>query len=108
MLYKGAAQYFGQISLSMLDYFSGKFDRPQRGIERIFFRNTIWEVSQADIKEMSYTQLNYNIWASQKKDYEVHKLPALINIIHEDDQWSYTITDTGRRCDFLIFLENFI
>ena len=106
MLYKGAAQYFGQVSLSMLDYFRGKFDRPQRGIERIFFRNTIWEVTEADIKEMSYTQLNYNIWSSQKKDYDVHKLPALINIIHEDDQWSYTITDTGRRCDFLIFLEN--
>jgi hypothetical protein len=106
MLYKGTAQYFGQVSLSMLDYFTGKFDVPQRGIERLFFRNTIWEVNAGDIKEKSYTQLSYNIWASQKKDYEVSKLPELIRIRHEDDQWSYEITETGRKCDFLLFLEN--
>lgn len=106
MLYKGTAQYFGQVSLSMLDYFTGKFDVPQRGIERLFFRNTILKVNAGDVKEKSYTRLSYNIWASQKKDYEVSKLPELIRIRHEDDQWSYEITETGRKCDFLLFLEN--
>ena len=106
MLYKGSAQYFGQISLSMLDYFTGRFDSPQRGVERLFFRNTIWEVSAGDIREMSYTQLSYNIWESQKKDFEVARLPELIQISHEDTRWSYQITPEGRRCDFLVFLEN--
>lgn len=54
MLYKGTAQYFGQVSLSMLDYFTGKFDVPQRGIERLFFRNTIWEVN-AGISRKNHT-----------------------------------------------------
>lgn len=106
MLYKGTAQYFGQLSLSMLDYFSGHFDAPQRGIERLFFRNSIWEVSADSVKESSYTQLTYNLWKSQKKDYQVHRIPELVHISHNGNVWSCEITPEGRKCDFLVFLES--
>lgn len=107
MLYKGAAQYFGQVSLSMLDYFTKQFDAPTRGTERLFFNNTIWEISAGGVKEKNYTQLAYCIWESQRKNFDVQRLPELIKIRKNDeDDWSYEITEIGRKCDFLVFLEN--
>lgn len=106
MLHRGATQYFGPVSLSMLGYFTEPFDRPAYGTERLFFRNTIWEITADHIKSIPYTSLGFYIWGIQRKDFEVTELPELIRIHEEDGIWSYTITPEGQKCDFLRFLEN--
>lgn len=108
MLYKGKAQYFGPVSLSMLDYFTEEFDHAVYGTERLFFRNCIWEVSADGINTMDYTQLGFYIWDTQRKMFDAKQTSEpLIHIHHDDDGvWSYEITPTGRLCDFLSFLEN--
>ena len=107
MLYKGKTQYFGQISLSMLDYFREEFDRPSAGTERLFFHNGIWEITADDVKVYTYNKLSVHIWESQRKDYGVRPAQEPLIRIHESDgAWSYELTPTGRACDFLVFLEN--
>ena len=107
MLFKGKTQYFGQVSLSMLDYFREEFDRPASGTERMFFRNGIWEISAEDIKVYTYNKLSVHIWESQRKDFDVSPTREPLIRIHESDgTWSYEMTDTGKACDFLVFLEN--
>lgn len=106
MLYKGGAQYLGQNSLTMLDFFQGQFDRPARDVQRLYFGNRMWQITSEDIRELDYTQLHLNIWTDQKKEFTAEKLPTLINIRKNDGVYSYEITPTGRQCDFLVFLEN--
>lgn len=108
MLYKGKAQYFGYVSLSMLDYFSEEFDRPVFGTERLFFRNNIWEVSANGIETMSYNKLSFYIWDTQRKMFDATQTSEpLIHVRKDEDGvWSYEITPTGRLCNFLSFLEN--
>lgn len=107
MLLKGGAQYLGPVSLSMLDYLQEPFEKPQRGIQRMYFANEIWEVTAEGVKPMKYSQQRTNIWRHQKKDHTVTLLPDLIHINRlDDDTWTYQITAEGAKCDFLRFLEN--
>ena len=107
MLLRGNSQYIGPASLTMLDYLQEQFEIPRRGIQRLYFANEIWEVTAAGIQPLKYSQQQLNIWKHQKKEHIVEQLPQLIEITrHEDDRWSYRITETGKGCDFLRFLEN--
>ena len=108
MLYKGKPQYFGPVSLSMLDYFTGEFGRPAYGTERLFFQNAIWEVTADGVKTIPYTQLGFYIWETQRKLFDATQTKEdLVEIHHlEDGSWTCELTETGRLCDFLVFLEN--
>lgn len=106
MLHRGASQYFGPVSLSLLGYFTEEFDRPAFGTERLFFRNTIWEITADHIKAIPYTSLGFYIWGNQRKDFEATPLPDLVRVNERDGVWSCDITTEGRKCDFLRFLEN--
>ena len=108
MLYKGKPQYFGPVSLSMLDYFTGEFGRPAYGTERLFFQNAIWEVTADGVKTIPYTPLGFYIWETQRKLFDATQTKEdLVEIHHlEDGSWTCELTETGRLCDFLVFLEN--
>jgi len=108
MLFKGKSQYFGYVSLSMLDYFTEEFDRPVYGTERLFFRDSIWEISADGVKTIPYTQLGFYIWDTQRKMFPAEPVsePLIKVQKDEDDVWHYELTPTGRSCDFLVFLEN--
>ena len=107
MLYKGKPQYFGPVSLSMLDYFRGEFGVPTRGTERLFFQNSIWEVTADGVKTIPYTQLGFYIWETQRKHFDASLTSEpLVHIQQLEDGWSCQLTETGRLCDFLVFLEN--
>lgn len=106
MLYRGGAQYLGPNSLTMLDFFEGAFDRPSRDQQRLYFGNKIWQITADGISVQDYTQLHLNIWETQKKNFQAEKLPPLINIYEDAGRWTYKITPTGEKCDFLMFLRN--
>lgn len=107
MLLRGNSQYIGPNSLTMLDYLQEQFEIPRRGIQRLYFANGIWEVTAGGIQPKKYVEQELNIWKHQKKEHVVELLPSLIDITrHEDGRWTYRITETGRKCDFLRFLEN--
>lgn len=106
MLLRGNAQYIGPNSLTMLDYIQDKFEVPRRGVQHLYFANEIWEITASGIRRQKYSQLQFNIWAHQKKEHSVEQLSSLIEINKSGDKWTYKITPTGRQCDFLLFLEN--
>lgn len=107
MLLKGGAQYLGPVSLSMLNYLQEPFEKPKRGIQRLYFANEIWEITADGIQPLKYSQQRLNIWRHQKKEHTVTLLPPLIHINRLDDgTWTYRITSEGLKCDFLRFLEN--
>ena len=107
MLLKGGAQYLGPVSLSMLDYLQEPFETPKRGVQRLYFANEIWEITADSIRPLMYSQQRKNIWKHQKKDHVVTMLPPLITVNRsEDGVWTYKMTEDGKKCDFLRFLEN--
>lgn len=109
MLYSGGSQYLGQWQLGRLAYFHPDFNKPQRGQEFLYFANEAWTITAEDIKAEPYENIHYNIWADQKHDdHAVTKLPPLIQIYKAPDTgvFSYQLTPTGRKCDFLQFLIN--
>lgn len=107
LIYRGGVQYLGPQQLTMLDFFHSDLDRPVRGRQHLFFTDCWWQVSGSDIERKEYTQMNFNIWKTQIKDYKVRQLPSLINIERDiNGHFSYEITETGKKCDFLRFLVN--
>lgn len=107
MLIKGGAQYLGPLQLGRLEYFDPNFWRPERGSQYLYFANQYWYITAEGISEKKYTELHHNIWREQLHDYNVDKLPSLINIYKDDnDRYHYNLTPTGLKCDFLQFLVN--
>lgn len=107
LIYRGGTQYLGPQQLTMLDFFHSDLDRPVRGRQHLFFKDCWWQVAANEIERREYTQMNFNIWKTQIKDYKARQLPSLIDISKDHEgHFTYTLTDTGKKCDFLRFLEN--
>lgn len=109
MLYSGGSRYMGTWQLSRLSYFHPSFQKPQRGVDFMYFANEVWKITAENIEVEQYDSIHFNIWADQKhEDHSVSKLPALINIYKAPDTgaYSYVLTPEGRKCDFLQFLIN--
>lgn len=106
MLMKGGVQYLGPEKLGNLHFYQGEFDHPVRGQQNLFFQNTIWQVTADEIKTEPYTQMHYNIWSDQRKDFDAKPVGSLINVYKQDGVYSYQVTEQGKKCDFLTFLIN--
>ena len=109
MLYSGGSRYMGSWQIGRLAYYKPEFNKPQRGVEYLYFANEAWKVTDESIEATPYGEVHYNIWADQKHDdFNVTKLPPLINIFKAPDTgtYSYVLTPVGRKCDFLQFLIN--
>lgn len=107
MLYRGGVQYLGPEKLGNLQFYGEPFDVPARGVQNLYFDKKVWQVTADHIKMESYSQIHFNIWEDQKKSFDatLTKEP-LIRIQQTDEIFTYEITETGKRCDFLRFLEN--
>ena len=109
MLFSGGSRYMGSWQIGRLAYFHPIFNKPQRGVEFLYFANEAWKVTAESIENTPYGEISYNIWADQKHDdFTVTKLDPLINIYKAPDTgaYSYVLTSLGRKCDFLQFLIN--
>lgn len=106
MLYKGGVQYLGPEKLGNLQFYQEQFERPARGIQHLFFANKIWQVTADKIQVQDYSQLHFIIWEDMRKDFNAELLEPLIKIQCTDQVYTYEITETGKKCDFLRFFEN--
>lgn len=109
MLYSGGSTYLAPWQIGRLEYCHPDFNKPQRGQEFLYFANEAWAITAEEIRSEKYDNIRYNIWADQKHDDQVvTKLPELIKIYRAPDTgaYSYVLTETGRKCDFLQFLIN--
>ncbi|MBP1678085.1 MAG: putative primase, partial [Bacteroidetes bacterium] len=108
MLYRGGEQYLGPNKLKNLIFFNPNFEQPARDRQRLYFKENCFDITAAGIKESNYSSVNYNIWADQKRDFSAQLVPEkLIDVqLNDENEFSYTITKAGQRCQFLQFLVN--
>jgi len=107
LLHSGGAQYLGPFQLSSLLEMPLTFEKAQRGVQYLYFGETYWCVTAQGIETKPYSQLPHYIWAEQKHDFSPTVLPDLFRVQKDaEGNFSYQITETGRRCHFLQFLQN--
>lgn len=113
MLHRGGAQYVGDFHLQQMKYAEVKFKERERDCEYLYWKDKFWKITASEIKEMDYSQLHHFIWGNQKKEYNPPIMPDLWKVqqIVDNDEFKtvhYTIslTDEGKKCDFLRFLVN--
>lgn len=106
LLYRGGVQYLGPEKLSNLQFYQGQFETPARGVQNLFFANNIWQITADAIKVEGYEKMHYNIWEDQKKEFDARPVGPLIDVFCQDGTYSYTVTEQGKKCDFLQFLIN--
>ncbi len=106
MLHRGGPQFLGPEKLTNLKILEPNFEKPQRQRQLLYFNEYYWEITADNIKEKNYTEIEHQIWSDQKRKIPVKRTPRLINVVKTDNNFDYTISDTGKKCDFLIFLEN--
>jgi len=109
MLLSGGSQYLGAWQVGRLQYFHPFFNKPTRGQEFMYFQNEVWKITADKIEAIPFSSIQFNVWADQiHEDQAVSLLPEMIQIYKAPDTgaFSYVLTPTGRKCDFLQFLIN--
>lgn len=107
MLYRGGPQYLGPDKLSYIDYINPVFDPASRDRQNLYFKSCYWEITPEEVVQKNYDQVHYHIWNDAKKDFDANITPDLIKVSRDSEgRFSYEITETGKKCHFLRFLEN--
>jgi len=107
MLYKGGVQYLGPDKLSYLNYIQPNFLQPQRDCQYFYFRDNCWKVTADRVEEVSYSSISHHVWKERQRDIPCKYLGSLIEFRQLDNgTYDYTLTNIGRQCHFLRFLEN--
>ena len=107
LLFKGSVQYLGPNNLGNLRALTLHFEEPKTNYQRIYFKDNYWEITSDSIKAHDYTNISYLIWKDQKHDFPADIEKPLIKIWKNDEgKFNYEITEHGKTCQFLQFLEN--
>lgn len=107
MLHRGGPQFLGPEKLSNLKVVEPAFEEPRRTSQLFYFKNNFWEVTKNGIKEKDYTSITHQIWRDQQHDIDAKRTKRLIKIDRDEDgNFTYELTPTGARCDYLQFLIN--
>lgn len=106
MIAKGCVQYFGPDKLKQLSFIEPNFQSPARDRQLFYFEDICWEVSANEIKEVDYSSVTHHIWNEQRKRIPARLTPDLIRVSKKSDKFSYELTELGKQCHFLRFLEN--
>lgn len=106
MLLKGGAQYLGPYNMANLDFIQPLFLRPQRDQQLFYFKNGYWKVTADKVESVGYDQIDHNFWSEYRRDSDYTILPPLIKIEKDGDDFSYELTELGKKCHYLKFLEN--
>lgn len=108
MLIKGVTQYIGPDKLSLLDFIQPNFIKPTRDSQYFYFDKTCWLVTKDRVQEMGYENISHQIWEGQRRMTPAKYLgkPFITFQQTGDDQYTYEITEEGKKCHFLQFLIN--
>ena len=107
MLYRGGPQYLGPDKLSYLEYIHPAFETASREKQNLYFKSCYWEINPNGIQQRNYDQVHFHIWSDARKDFDASITPELILVNRDKEgRFSYSLSDKGRKCHFLRFLEN--
>lgn len=108
MLSKGVSQYVGPDKLSLLKFIEPNFLKSSRDIQYFYFRNTCWEISANEVKELDYANIRHHIWADQHKNFPAKHLQVPMVKFTQDSQgnYNYSFSELGKKCHYLQFLTN--
>ena len=120
MLMRGGPQYLGPEKLSNLDLLYPNFERATKTTQRLFFRNKMWEISSEGIRELEYSQMKDYVWKDKIIPFDATITPPMLDVLkitrellakkeYEElieGEFLLELTDTGKKCDFLVFLKN--
>lgn len=107
MLVKGITQYLGPDKLSLLDYITPNFLKPDKSQQYFYFKKNCWLITRDKVEERGYESVNHHIWEEQRKNNEVAYLGhPIISFDYDGEHCSYKFSEEGKQCHFLRFLEN--
>lgn len=108
MLLKGITQYLGPDKMSLLEFVEPRFLQPETTCQYMYFADNCWKITPEAVEEKPYSQISHHIWANQRHaDHRVTYIGKLIEFSQNPDgTYHYSMTEQGRRCHFLRFLEN--
>lgn len=107
MLIKGVSQYVGPDKLSLLAFIEPNFIKPTRDSQYFYFDKSCWKICKDKVEEIGYENISHHIWAEQKKNTPAKYLgQPLIQFTQNKGLYHYEMTEAGKNCHFLRFLEN--
>lgn len=108
MLIKGVSQYIGPDKLSLLNFIEPNFITPNRESQYFYFDNASWYIDKNKVKEMGYENITHHIWEEQRKTIKAKYLgkPLISFRVDADGQYTYELSEAGKKCHFLQFLIN--
>lgn len=107
MILRAGHQYFGESQLSFMYPFEGDFMQPERGVQRLFFKNKYWEISKDGVLEKDLAELPKYIWESQKIDFEPElSQKPLVKVFHKNGKFYVGSSELFDRCHIARFLIN--
>jgi hypothetical protein len=120
MLFRQGSRYFGQDSLSNLDYKDLEIHQADKGIQYMYFQNECWKITKDGIENEKLKHLSGHIWKNQIKDFEPSKVDLFSELQQITDEhieadpslkdfkgeWTLAFTKAGMNCHFLQFLLN--
>ena len=110
-LLKGGSQYVGPFQMARLSVRHPQFITPSREEQYFYFANSCWRVTAHEVKEVGYESVTHFIWEDQRKPFAAkYAGEPLISFSKQDangnTRYYYQVSDAGRSCHFLRFLEN--
>ena len=126
LLLRGAKMYLGPDSLGNMGKVEPVFNEPERYVQHLYFKEKYWVITDKTIDEKPLNQLLNYIWEDKIIDFNaslasepllkieeftqeiLEQLPPekQLEYKHFVGQYDIELTETGNKCDFLVFLRN--
>ena len=108
MLIKGVSQSVGPDKLSLLNFIEPNFIKPNRESQYFYFNTKCWYVTKDNVQEIGYEVIDHHIWEEQQKIIPAKYLgsPLIRFKVDQDNQYSYTLSEEGKKSHYLQFLIN--
>lgn len=107
MLIKGVSQYVGPDKLSLLEFVQPNFVKVNRESQYFYFDKSCWLVTKDSVTELGYENITHHIWEEQRKPTPAKYFGApMITFDSKDNEFSYQITEEGKKSHYLQFLIN--
>lgn len=107
MLSKGVTQYVGPDKLSLLKFIEPNFLEAIGSEQFIYFKRACWKITRGEVTEIDYGTISHDVWADEQRPFDAKYLGRpLITFTGTDNDINYTLSEDGKKCDFLQFLIN--
>jgi hypothetical protein len=107
MIYRGGPQYLGPDKLGNLEFIHPNFEAPIRERQNIFFDKKCWQITAGAVEEVEYSAVQQHVWADAKKNFPAARSQEpMLRIAKSEGKFSCILTEEGKKCHFLRFLEN--